>query len=68
MTDSHPSIHSYAHDDVDAAIYPNEIQAFQDRTESLEGGMPAVIGGVHFEGKREEEEQVHQSQAGHVDS
>lgn len=26
-----------------------------------------MVGGVHLEGKREEEEQVHQSQAAHVD-
>lgn len=67
VTDSHPSVHSYTHDGVDAAIYANKIQTFQDRTETLEVGVPTMISGVHFEGKREEEEQVHQSQAGHVD-
>lgn len=68
VTDSHPSVHSYTHDGVDAAIYPDKIQAFQHWTERMEGGMPEVIAGVHFEGKGEEEEQVHQSQAGHVNS
>ena len=68
VTDSHPSVHSYTHDGVDAAIYSNKIQTLQDRTETLEVGIPIIIGGMHFEGKREEEEQVHQSQAGHVDS
>jgi len=67
VADGPPPVHSDAHDGVDAAIYPAEIQALQHRAEGLEVGGPEVVGGVNFEGKREEEEHVHQSQAGHVD-
>lgn len=67
VTDSHPSIYSYAHNDVYASIDPIKIKPFQNRTQSLVLGIPLVITGVHFERKREEEEQVHQSQVYHVD-
>lgn len=67
MTDGHPAVHRYTHNGVDAAVYSDKVQALQDRAELLEVGGPPVVGGVHLEGKREEEEQVHQSQAAHVD-
>lgn len=67
VTDGHPAVGGYAHDGVDAAIYSHKVQALQDGAERLQGGGPQVVGGVHLEGQRHEEEQVHHGQAGHVD-
>lgn len=66
VTDSQPAVHGDAQDGVDASVYSHKIQAFQDGAERLEASWPGVAGGVHFEGKEEEEEEVHQSQAAHV--
>lgn len=67
VTDRHPPVHRYAHDGVDAAVYPSKVQTLQDGAERVEACLPVVTDGVHFEGQREEQEDVHQSQAGHVD-
>lgn len=67
VTDGHPAVHGDAHDGVDAAVYSHKVQAFQGRAEGLEGGGPLVVAGVHLEGQLEQEEQVHQGQAAHVD-
>lgn len=67
VTDGQPAVHGDAQDGVDASVYSHKIQAFQDGAERLQLSWPGVAAGVHFEGKEEEEEEVHQGQAAHVD-